>query len=70
MNCKLRPLSSRQDHDLKNVSCAIRAEHQPPVGIFAGVFDEQRMVDGMDVRVCNAVLARKRVYLHRDYRTT
>jgi len=40
-------------------------DDQPTVGLFAGVFDGERMVDSvLDVRVSDAVLSRRAVDLH------
>jgi integrase len=45
--------------------CGVRADEQPTVGVFSGVFDRERMVDCVDdVVVGDAVLARRVVNLH------
>jgi hypothetical protein len=52
-------LDGHQDSHLKKVARPIGPDDQPAVGIFAGVFDSERMVDGvMDVLVDDTVLSR------------
>lgn len=40
-------LDGHQDDDLKQVAGSVRPDDHPTVGIFAGVFDSERMVDGV-----------------------
>ena len=48
MDHDLRALD-RDEHDhLEQVACGIRADEQPPVGVFSSVFDRERMVDGVE----------------------
>lgn len=66
MDRELGVLDGRQDDHLKQVARSIGPEDQPAVGIFAGVFDSERMVDGViDVLVDDTVLSRRLVDLHR-----
>jgi hypothetical protein len=37
-------LGRDQDHQLKEVAVGVRADEQPPVGVFSSVFDRERMV--------------------------
>jgi hypothetical protein len=54
-------LDGRQDDHLEQVAGAIRPDDQPTVGIFADVFDSERMVNGVqDVLVGDTVLRRRR----------
>ena len=65
MDHDLRSLGRDQDDHLKEVAGGVRADEQPPVGVFSGVFDRERMVDCVDdVVVGDAVLARRVVNLH------
>jgi hypothetical protein len=49
---ELTVLDGRQNNHLQEVAGPIGPNDQPAVGIFAGVFDGERMVDGvMDVLV-------------------
>jgi len=54
-----------QHNDLEQVASPVRAKGEPTVGIFAGVFDDERMVDRvLHVVVGDAVFARRLVDLH------
>jgi hypothetical protein len=65
VNHNLRAFGREQDDDLKQVACGVRADEQPTVGVFSGVFDRERIVDCVDdVLVGDAVLARRVVNLH------
>jgi len=56
-----------QHNDLEQVARAVWADDEPAVGVFAGVFDEERMVDGVvDVVVVDTVLARRLLDLTGD----
>jgi hypothetical protein len=62
---KLIALDSRQDDHLKEVARAIGPDDKPTVGIFASIFDDQSMIDGVeDILVGDAVLSRRVVDLH------
>jgi hypothetical protein len=62
---ELAVLDGRQDNHLQEVAGAIGPDDEPAVGIFDGVFDGERMVDGvMDVLVDDTVLSRRVVDLH------
>jgi hypothetical protein len=41
-------LDGRQDNHLQEVAGAIRPDDEPAVGVFAGVFDGERMVEWRD----------------------
>jgi len=44
---QLGVLAGHQDDDLEQVAGPIRPDGQPTVGVFAGIFDRERMVDGV-----------------------
>jgi hypothetical protein len=56
----------RDEHDhLKRVACGVRADEQPTIGVFSGIFDRERIVDCEDdVLVGDAVSARRIVCVH------
>jgi hypothetical protein len=59
-------LDSRQDNHLKEVARAIGPDDEPTVGIFAGIFDDKSMIDGVEhILVGDTVLSRRAVDLHR-----
>jgi len=65
VNRQLGRLDGHQDDDLEQVAGAVRADDQPTVWIFAGVFDRECMVNSvLDVLVGDTVLARRLVNLH------
>lgn len=58
-------LGSRHDDHLEEVARAIRPDDELTVGIFASIFDDQGMIDGVDdILVGDAVLSRRVVDLH------
>jgi len=62
---ELGALDGGQNDHLEQVAGPIRPDDQPTVGIFAGVFDSERMVDGMmDIRIRDTALTRRVVDLH------
>jgi DNA-directed RNA polymerase specialized sigma24 family protein len=62
---ELGVLNRRQSNHVQEIAGAISTDDQPTVGIFAGVFDGERMVDGvMDVLVNDTVLTGRVVDLH------
>jgi hypothetical protein len=56
---ELVALGSRQDDHLEEVARAIRPDDEPTVGIFAGIFDDQSMIDGVEDILVDAVLSRR-----------
>jgi hypothetical protein len=44
----LRAFGGDQHHGLEQVAGGVRADEQPTVGVFSGVFDRERMVDCVD----------------------
>ena len=65
MDRELSVLDGHQHNHLQELAGALRPDDQPTVGIFAGVFDSERMVDGvMDVLVHDTVPTRRVVDLH------
>jgi len=67
MDRELGVLHGHEYDDLKQVCGAVRSDDQPTVGVFAGVFDDKRMVNGvLNVAVLDAVLSRRLVNLRRD----
>jgi hypothetical protein len=44
----LRGFGSYQHDHLKQVAGGVRADEQPTVGVFSGVFDRERIVDCVD----------------------
>lgn len=60
MDRELVALGSRQDDHLQEVARTIRPDDEPTVGIFAGIFDDQSMIDGVeDIFVGDAALSRR-----------
>ena len=65
MDRELAALGSRHDDHLQEVARAIRPDDEPTVGIFASIFDDQSMIDGVDdILVGDTVLSRRVVDLH------
>jgi hypothetical protein len=65
MDRELVALGSRHDDHLEEVARAIGSDDEPTVGIFASIFDDQSMIDGVkDILVSDAVLSRRGVNLH------
>jgi hypothetical protein len=65
MDRELVALGSRHDDHLEEVARAIGPDDEPTVGIFASIFDDQSMIDGVkDILVSDAVLSRRVVNLH------
>jgi len=46
VDCELGVLDGHEHNDLKQVCGAVRSDDQPTVGVFPGVFDDKRMVNG------------------------
>jgi hypothetical protein len=65
MDHELIALDSRHDNHLEEVARAIRPDDKPTVGIFASIFDDQSMIDGVEhILLGDTVLARRVVELH------
>ena len=65
MDRELGVLDGRHHNDLHEVAGSVRPDDEPTVGIFACVFDSDRIVDGvMDVLVNDIVLTRRVVNLN------
>jgi hypothetical protein len=65
MDRELVALGSRHDDHLEEVARAIRPDDEPTVGIFASIFDDQSIIDGVkDILIGDAVLSRRVVNLH------
>ncbi|HZL04071.1 MAG TPA: hypothetical protein VFE45_01390 [Coriobacteriia bacterium] len=65
MDRELVALGSRQDDHLEKVARAIRPDDEPTVEVFAGIFDDQSMIDGVeDILLGDAVLSHRVVDLH------
>ncbi len=65
MDRELVALGSHHDDHLEEVAHAIGPDDEPTVGIFASIFDDQSMIDGVkDILVSDAVLSRRVVNLH------
>lgn len=65
MNRELVTLGCRHDDHLQEVARTIRPDDEPTVGIFASIFDDQSMIDGVKhILVGDTVLARRVVDLH------
>lgn len=47
MDRKLGALHRDEDHHLEQVPGAIRADDEPPIGVFSGILDSERMIDGV-----------------------
>jgi hypothetical protein len=61
---ELVALGSRHDDHLQEIASAIRPDDEPTVGIFASIFDDQSMIDGVeDIFVGDTVLSRRVVDL-------
>ena len=65
MDRELGVLDRGHHNDLQEVAGSIMPDDQPTVGIFACVFNSERIVNGvMDVLVHDIVLTRRVVNLH------
>ncbi len=65
MDRQLGALDRDEDHDLKQVPCAIRSDDEPAVWVLSGILDGERMVNSVaNVFVGYAVLAGRRMDLH------
>ena len=65
MNRELVALGRRHDDHLQEIARAIRPDDEPTVGIFASIFDDQSMIDGVEhILVDDTVLSRRVVDLH------
>jgi hypothetical protein len=62
---ELVALGSRHDDHLEEVARVIRPDDEPTVGIFASIFDDQSMIDGVkNILVGDIVLSRRVVNLY------
>lgn len=65
MNGEWLPALRDEDDDLEEIPRSVRPDEQPAIGVVAGVFDDQCMINGMDdLLVGNAVPAGGRQHLH------
>lgn len=71
MDHQRRLLHGRRDDHLQQIAGAVRPDHQPAVGIFAGILNGKGMDGGVeDVLVGDAMPSRRGVNLHDVQRTT
>jgi hypothetical protein len=65
MDDELIAASGDQDEEFEKISCGVRSEDQPPVGVFTKVVDHEGVLDGMEhVVLRHAMTVSRHMNLH------